>query len=106
MVFFIQAPRQECVIKSCISYFTTKTYVVGNQKNNLNETVSYKKIFTILCAKGLFNPTYAYTHQKHWPGGYKTFFMLYSNEHQISIFKIFLVLKLSDAVFILLILAF
>ena len=47
------------------SYFTTKTYVVGAQKNRLNETVLFehpkhmlqlisKKIFTILRSKCLF----------------------------------------------------
>ena len=52
------------------SYFSTKTYVVGTQKNCLNETVllstkTYvktpvklvgKKIFTILRSKFLFRP--------------------------------------------------
>ena len=28
-----------CVPKNLISYFLTKTYVVGTQKNRLNETV-------------------------------------------------------------------
>ena len=39
------------------SYFSTKTYVVGTEKNRLNEHPEYmltlmgKKIFTILCSK-------------------------------------------------------
>ena len=31
--------RKECVIKILFSNFSTKTYVVGTQKNGLNETV-------------------------------------------------------------------
>ena len=31
--------RLECVIENYFSYFSTKTYVVGAQKNRLNETV-------------------------------------------------------------------
>ena len=34
-----EAPRLECVTKIIIIYFATKTYVVGTQKNRLNETV-------------------------------------------------------------------
>ena len=30
---------QECITKIEFSYFSTKTYVVGTQKNRLNETV-------------------------------------------------------------------
>ena len=30
---------EECVTKNYFSYFSTKTYVVGTQKNRLNETV-------------------------------------------------------------------
>ena len=30
---------KECVTKNLISYFSTKTYVVCSQKNQLNETV-------------------------------------------------------------------
>ena len=29
----------KCVIENCFSYFSTKIYVVGTQKNRLNETV-------------------------------------------------------------------
>ena len=29
----------KCVLENHISYFSTKTYVVGTQKNRLNETV-------------------------------------------------------------------
>ena len=35
----MQALRQECVFEKHFSYFSTKTYVVGTQKNRLNETV-------------------------------------------------------------------
>ena len=35
----IQAPRLECVPENYFSYFSTKTYVVGTQKNRLDETV-------------------------------------------------------------------
>ena len=31
--------KQECVTKNLFSYFSTKTYVVGIQKNCLNKTV-------------------------------------------------------------------
>ena len=34
-----QAPDKECVTENYFSYFTTKTYVVGTQKNRLDETV-------------------------------------------------------------------
>ena len=34
-----QAFSLECVPKIICSYFSTKTYVVGTQKNRLNETV-------------------------------------------------------------------
>ena len=34
-----QAPRLECVTENYFSYFSTKTYVVGTQKNRLHETV-------------------------------------------------------------------
>ena len=30
---------KECISENQFSYFSTKTYVVGTQKNNLNETV-------------------------------------------------------------------
>ena len=33
------ASRYECVTKIQFSYLSTKTYVVGTQKNRLNETV-------------------------------------------------------------------
>ena len=35
----IQDLSLECVTKIKFSYFSTKTYVVGTQKNHLNETV-------------------------------------------------------------------
>ena len=51
------------MIENNSSYFLTKTYVVGTQKNRLNETVLLstqnmfklmgKKIMTILCSKVL-----------------------------------------------------
>ena len=31
--------KSVCVTEKCFSYFSTKTYVVGTQKNCLNETV-------------------------------------------------------------------
>ena len=31
--------NEECIAKYILSYFSTKTYVVGTQKNRLNETV-------------------------------------------------------------------
>ena len=34
-----QASRKECVLGNCFLYFSSKTYVVGTQKNRLNETV-------------------------------------------------------------------
>ena len=34
-----QPPRQECVTENYFTYFSTKTYVVGAQKNGFNETV-------------------------------------------------------------------
>ena len=34
-----QAPKEECVIQNLFSYLTIKTYVVGTQKNLLNEKV-------------------------------------------------------------------
>ena len=34
-----KAPRQECITENYFSYFSTKTYVVGTQKNRLDETV-------------------------------------------------------------------
>ena len=37
--FSAQAFSQECVTEKYISYFSTKTYVVGDQKNRLNEMV-------------------------------------------------------------------
>ena len=36
-----QASREECVFENYFSYFSTKTYVVGTQKNRLNETVLF-----------------------------------------------------------------
>ena len=50
--------------ENSLYYFTTKTYVVGTQKNRLNETLLFsiqniifkfmgKKIITILCLKNL-----------------------------------------------------
>ena len=38
-VALIQSFSQECVPKKYFSYFSTKTYIVGAQKNCLNETV-------------------------------------------------------------------
>ena len=32
-------PKYECVTENYFSYFSTKRYVVGTQKNRLNETV-------------------------------------------------------------------
>ena len=37
--FPIQAPRYEYVTEIDFCYFSIKTYVVGTQKNRLNETV-------------------------------------------------------------------
>ena len=37
-----QAPRLKCVSENCFSYFSTKTHVVGTQKNRLNEMVPFK----------------------------------------------------------------
>ena len=34
-----QAPSKECATENYFSYFSTKTYVVGTQKNRLDETV-------------------------------------------------------------------
>ena len=39
MKLVIQDFSSECVTKIHFSYFSTKTYVVGTQKNRLNETV-------------------------------------------------------------------
>ena len=36
---FNEASRYECVFENYFSYFSTKTYVVGTQKNRLNNTV-------------------------------------------------------------------
>ena len=35
----LQASWWECIIENHFSYFSTKTYVVGTQKNRYNETV-------------------------------------------------------------------
>ena len=35
----LQTPEQECVIENYYFYFSTNTYVVGTQKNRLNEMV-------------------------------------------------------------------
>ena len=35
----IRPPDKECVTENYFSYFSTKTYVVGTQKNRLDETV-------------------------------------------------------------------
>ena len=35
----MQASSKQCKIENYFSYFSTKTYVVGTQKNRLNETV-------------------------------------------------------------------
>ena len=34
----VQGPQIRVVMENCISYFSIKTYVVGTQKNRLNET--------------------------------------------------------------------
>ena len=34
-----QASRYECVFEYYFPYFSTKTYIVGTQKNHLNEMV-------------------------------------------------------------------
>ena len=34
-----QDHRKECVTENYFSYFSTKTYVVGTQKNRLDETI-------------------------------------------------------------------
>ena len=59
-----QAFSEKCVTKNSFSYFSTKTNVVGTQKNRLNETICLsvqnmlklivKKIFTILRSKCVF----------------------------------------------------
>ena len=36
---YIVRPPDECVTENYFSYFSTKTYVVGTQKNGLNKTV-------------------------------------------------------------------
>ena len=63
-----KSSRLECIIKHQFSYFSTETYVVGTQKNRLDEMVllstqSYmfilaeKKKYTILVSKvGLSGP--------------------------------------------------
>ena len=38
---------QECVIENYFSYFLTKTYVVGTQKNSLNESDLLKRIVSM-----------------------------------------------------------
>ena len=47
----IQDFSLECVTEKQFSYFSTKTYVVGTQKNRLNETgfFSIKNIILLLC---------------------------------------------------------
>ena len=60
-----QAFSLECVTTKYFSFFSTKTYVVGTQKNRLNETALLsthnimlkllgKRIFTILRSNILF----------------------------------------------------
>ena len=47
---YLKAFRKECVSKNEFSYFCTKTYVVGTQKNHLNETLllsTQKKCFNL-----------------------------------------------------------
>ena len=39
MIVYSQDLSSESVMKILFSYFSTKTYVVGAQKNRLNETV-------------------------------------------------------------------
>ena len=38
-LLYTQASRKECVLETYFLYFSSKTYVVGTQKNRLNETV-------------------------------------------------------------------
>ena len=33
-----RSPDKECVLENCFLKFSSKTYVVGTQKNSLNET--------------------------------------------------------------------
>ena len=53
-LYIFNRPLVKSVYQKSISYFSTKTYVVGTQKNSLNEKVILstqnmgKKIFTIL----------------------------------------------------------
>ena len=52
--------NRDSITKYYFSYFSTKTYVVGTQKNRVNEPkhmfkLMGKKIFTFLRAKILFN---------------------------------------------------
>ena len=49
-----QAPRKEYETENYFLYFSTKTYVVGTQKNRLDETHD-KKIIKILHSKILLN---------------------------------------------------
>ena len=63
-----QASRYMCVAENYFSYFSTKQYVVGTQKNPLNETVLLstqnmfgllgKKIIAFLGSSFLLNWTY------------------------------------------------
>ena len=66
-----QASRIECVLENYFSYFSIKTYVVGTQKNCLNETVLLgtpkhmfelmgKEINAILGAQTILIRTYAH----------------------------------------------
>ena len=71
MKWRMQAPRSESVPESYFSYFSTKTYVVGTQKNRLHETVllstnnicldcMVRKIIKILRTKTLLNCSYVH----------------------------------------------
>ena len=43
-----QASSKESVMKNYFSYFSAKTYVVGTQKNRLNETVLLRTQNTVM----------------------------------------------------------
>ena len=39
LLYYNQASKLECVLEKYFLYYSSKTYVVGTQKNRLNETV-------------------------------------------------------------------
>ena len=50
----MQASRYECILENDFPYFSSKTYVVGTQKNRLNETVLFstqKHMFILMSKK-------------------------------------------------------